>query len=138
MLSEFKAHAAPRPALLYLSTTSPPTNVISAHHSNTLFLCPSGADQNALAILEFVHRVIDIFEDFLGAPLLAHKIESSYDIVAQLLTEICDGGAICNTEPNALREKVEVAGLVGKLFTQVGLAGYAVDHKLREYRSGRS
>ena len=88
-----------------------------------LFLCPSSTDQNALALLEFVHRVIDVFEDFLGAPLLAHKIESNYDIVAQLLGEMCDGGVISNTEPNALRENVEVAGLIGNLFTQVGLPG---------------
>jgi len=93
------------------------------YHSNTLFLCPSSTDQNPLALLEFIHRVIDVFEDFLGPPLLAHKIESNYDIIAQLLGEICDGGAICNTEPNALRDNVEVAGLIGKLFTHVGLPG---------------
>jgi AP-3 complex subunit mu len=80
-------------------------------------------DQNALAILEFIHRVIDIFEDFLGSPLLAHKIESNYDIVAQLLNEICDCGVISNTEPNALRECVEVSGVVGRLLTQVGIPG---------------
>jgi AP-3 complex subunit mu len=123
LLTQFKAHPAPPPALLYLSDLSPPTIVASVFHSNTLILCPSSTDQNPLALLEFIHRVIDVFEDFLGPPLLAHKIESNYDIIAQLLGEICDGGAICNTEPNALRENVEVAGLIGKLFTQVGLSG---------------
>jgi AP-3 complex subunit mu len=100
--------------------------VASVYHSNTLFLCPSSTDQNALALLEFVHRVIDVFEDFLGAPLLAQKLESNYDIVAQLLGEVCDGGIISNTEPNALRENVEVASVIGKIFTQVGLPRYAV------------
>lgn len=71
-----------------------------------------------------------MFEDFLSAPLLAHKIESNYDIVAQLLKEICDGGVISNTEPNALRENVEVAGLLGKLLTQVGLPGCAIRYVL--------
>jgi AP-3 complex subunit mu len=123
LLSHFKAHPVPRPSLLYLSDLSPPTTVASVHHSNTLFLCPSSTDQNPLALLEFIHRVIDVFEDFLGPPLLAQKIESNYDIVAQLLGEICDGGAISSTEPNALRDNVEVAGLLGKLFTQVGLPG---------------
>ena len=75
-------------------------------------------------MLEFLHRVIDVFEDFLGAPLLSGKIESNYDVVAQLLGEMCDGGIICNTEGNALRENVEVSGVLGKLFTQVGLPGY--------------
>ena len=76
------------------------------------------------AVLEFLHRVIDVFEDFLGAPLLPGKIESNYDVVAQVLGEMCDGGMICNTESNALRENIEVAGVLGKLFTQVGLPGY--------------
>lgn len=62
-----------------------------------------------------------MFEDFLGAPLLPHKIESNYDVVAQLLGEICDGGSIYNTEPNALREVVEMPGVMGRLFSNVGL-----------------
>lgn len=64
---------------------------------------------------------MDIFEDFLGSPLLSNKIEENYEVVAQLLTEVCDGGIICNTEPNALRETVEVSSVLGKLFNQVGL-----------------
>lgn len=43
--------------------------------------------------------------------------------MAQLLGEMCDGGIISNTESNALKENVEVSGLLGKLFTQVGLPG---------------
>ena len=65
--------------------------------------------------------MLDIFEDFLGSPLLTSKIEDNYEIVAQLLGEMCDGGIICNTEPNALRESVEVSSALGRLFTQVGL-----------------
>lgn len=67
---------------------------------------------------------MDVFEDFLGSPLLATKIEDNYEIVAQLLSEMCDGGIVSNTEPNALRENVEVSSVLGKLFTQVGLPGY--------------
>jgi AP-3 complex subunit mu len=64
-----------------------------------------------------------MFEDFLGGPLLASKVEEQYEVVAQLLSEMCDGGVVCNTEPNALKETVEVSSLLGKLFTQVGLPG---------------
>ena len=74
-------------------------------------------------MLEFLHRVVDALEDFLGAPLLAHKIENNYDIVAQVLGEVCDGGLICNTEPNALRELIDIPGLVGRLLSNVGLSG---------------
>lgn len=64
-----------------------------------------------------------MFEDFLGAPLLGEKIENNYDIVAQLLVEMCDAGVVYNTEPNALRESVDVPGLMGKLLGGVGLPG---------------
>ena len=67
-----------------------------------------------------------MLEEFLGAPLLASRIEGAYDVVAQLLGEMCDAGIVCNTEPNALRDDVEVAGWVGKLLGGVGLPRY--DH----------
>ena len=76
-------------------------------------------------VLEFLHRVIDVLEEFIGDPLLASKIEGSYDVVAQLLGEMCDAGSVCNTEPNALRDDVDVSGFLGKLLGGVGLPGYA-------------
>lgn len=83
----------------------------------------SSKDAQSVAILDFLHRVLDIFEDFLGSPLLTSKIEDNYEIIAQLLGEMCDCGIVSNTEPNALRESVEVSSVLGKLFTQVGLPG---------------
>lgn len=74
-------------------------------------------------MLEFLHRIVDALEDFLGAPVLAVKIENSYDVVAQLLTEMCDAGLIGTTEPNALREVVAVEGWVGKLLGSIQLPG---------------
>ena len=125
LLSQYLAQPAPRPSLLYLPDASPSTTVFSVIQAPLLLLCPSHSDAQSFAVLEFLHRVIDVLEDFLGPPLLPGKIESNYDVVAQILGEICDGGMICNTEANALRENVEVSGVLGKLFTQVGLPGYA-------------
>lgn len=71
-----------------------------------------------------MHRVIDALEDFLGAPLLAVNIENSYDVVAQILSEVCDAGMINTTEPNALRELVEIEGWMGKLLGSINLPGY--------------
>lgn len=96
-------------------------------HNNLLFLSPVSTEIEPLFVLEFVHRVIDVLEDFIGDPLLASKIEKSYDIVAQLLGEMCDAGSVCNTEPNALRDDVEVSGWIGKLLGGVGLPGYDRD-----------
>lgn len=74
-------------------------------------------------VLEFLRRVIDVLEEFIGTPLIASKIEGAYEVVAQLLGEVCDAGIVCNTEPNALRDDVDTPGLLGKLFSGVGLQG---------------
>lgn len=74
-------------------------------------------------VLEFLHRVIDVLEEFIGTPLIASKIEGAYEVVAQLLGEVCDAGIVCNTEPNALRDDVDTPGLLGKLFSGVSLPG---------------
>ena len=65
--------------------------------------------------------MIDVLEEFVGAPLLPGKIEGNYDVVAQLLGEMCDAGIVCNTEPNALRDDVDTSGFLGKLLS--GLPG---------------
>ena len=68
----------------------------------------------------------DAFEDFLGSPLLSSKIEASYDVVAQLLFELCDGGMVATTEPNALRDVVEAPSLMGKLLGGVGMPAWVI------------
>ena len=88
-------------------------------------------DTEPLFVLEFLHRAIDVLEEFVGSPLLASRIESTYDVVAQLLGEMCDAGVVCNTEPNALRDDVEVTGWMGKLLGGVGLPRCALACQFR-------
>ncbi|KAL2866622.1 putative AP-3 adaptor complex subunit mu [Aspergillus lucknowensis] len=117
------AHPAPRPSLIYLPNTSPPVTIFSIVQSNLYFLALSETDTEPLLALEFLHRVVDVLEEFVGAPLISTKIQSSYDVVAQLLHEMCDAGVVCNTELNALQEVVEMPGWMGKLLGNVGLPG---------------
>lgn len=124
LLPLYLGHSAPRPNLIYLPNTSPPTLVFNLTHSNLLFLLTSSTEIEPLLALEFLHRVIDILEEFIGAPILAHKIESNYDVVAQLLNEMCDAGVISTTEPNALRDLVEVEGWIGKLLGGINIPGF--------------
>ncbi|KAK3305327.1 Adaptor complexes medium subunit family-domain-containing protein [Chaetomium strumarium] len=121
LLPLYLAHPVPRPNLIYLPNTNPPTLIFSLAHANLLFLLTTSSEVEPLLVLEFLHRVVDSFEEFLGAPLLAHKIEANYDVVAQLLTEMCDAGAINTTEPNALRDLVEVEGFMDKLLGNLNL-----------------
>lgn len=117
------AHPTPRPSLLYFPSTAPPVTVFSVVQSNILFLAVSEVDTEPLLALEFLHRVVDVLEEFVGAPLLSSKIQGNYDVVAQLLHEMCDGGLVCNTELNALQEVVQMPGWMGKLLGGVGLSG---------------
>lgn len=115
VLPAYLAHPTPRPSLIYLPNVNPPTTLFSVLHANLLFLSPVSTETDPLYVLEFLHRVIDVLEEFVGAPLLPGKIEGAYDVVAQLLGEMCDAGSVCNTEPNALRDDVDTSGFLGKL-----------------------
>lgn len=126
LLALYLEHPTPRPNLIYLPNTSPATLVFSLIHANLLFLVTSSTEIEPLLVLEFLHRVVDVLEDFIGAPLLALKIEQNYHVVAQLLTEMCDAGTISTTEPNALRENVEIEGWMGKLLGSINLPGYVL------------
>ncbi|KAK6604638.1 adaptor complexes medium subunit family protein [Botrytis cinerea] len=123
LLPLYLAHPAPRPSLIYLPNTSPPTLLFNLIHSNLLFCLTSSSEIEPLLALEFLHRVIDVLEEFVGAPLLAQKIESSYEVVAQLLNEMCDAGKVSSTEPNALRDMVEVEGWIGKFLGGINIPG---------------
>lgn len=127
LLPLYLAHPQPRPALIYLPNTSPATLVFSLEHANLLILLTSSSELEPLLALEFLHRVIDVLEEFVGSPLLSSKIENSYEVVAQLLNEMCDAGAVSTTEPNALRDLVEVEGWVGKLLSGISIPGYVCD-----------
>ena len=124
MLPLYLEYPQPRPSLIYLPNVNPPTILFSLTYSNILFLVPSSKEVEPLLVLEFLHRLCDVLEEFLGAPLLASRIEHSYDVVAQLLAEMCDAGAVANTEPNALRDVVDVPGWMDKFLGGVGLPSY--------------
>lgn len=129
LLAHYNAHPAPRPSLLYVPTTSPPTLLFGLEHSNLLFLSPATSEIEPLLVLEFLHRVVDVLEDYLGSPLLAAKIEANYHIVAQLMNEMADDGVPFTTEPNALRDVVLSPSLIGKIFGSVpGLPRYSFRH----------
>ncbi|KAK1088476.1 hypothetical protein LTR48_001547 [Friedmanniomyces endolithicus] len=122
LLPLYLQHAAPRPSVLYLPSLHPPTVLYSIVQDNLLFFSPSsGIDTEPLLVLEFLHRVADALEEFLGSPLLASKIASTYDIVAQILAEVADAGVVCHGEANALRDVVETGpGVLNNLLGKGG------------------
>ncbi|KAJ9657978.1 hypothetical protein H2201_007985, partial [Coniosporium apollinis] len=121
LLPLYLAYPSPRPSLIYLPNTSPPSLLHSLLQDRLLFLSPCSHDVEPLLVAEFLHRVADALEDFLGSPLLASKIEGSYDVVAQLLGEMCDAGIVATTEPNPLRDVVEAPSWMKSLLGSAGL-----------------
>jgi hypothetical protein len=108
--------------VIYLPSTKPPTILFSIIHDNLLFLSPSANDIEPLLVLEFLHRVADALEEFLGAPLLATKLAANYDVAAQVVAEMADAGVVCQGEANALRDVVETGpGILKNLLGNVGL-----------------
>ncbi|EMC92454.1 hypothetical protein BAUCODRAFT_134290 [Baudoinia panamericana UAMH 10762] len=124
LLPLYLQHPSPRPSTLYLPSISPPTLLYSLVQDNLLFLSPSSHDVEPLLVLEFLHRIAEAFEEFLGSPLLASKITANYDIVAQIVAEVADAGIVCQGEANALRDVVETGpGVLNNLLGKVGLPG---------------
>ena len=115
VLPLYLAYPTPRPSLVHLPNINPPTILFVVLHANLLFMSPVSTETESLFVLEFLHRVIDVLEEFVGSPLLAGKIEGAYDVVAQLLGEMCDAGIVSSTEPNALRDDVDTSSFLGKL-----------------------
>lgn len=109
--------------MLYAAATMPPTVIFAVQHGGLLLFAPSSSECEPLVVLEFLHRVLDVLAEFVGRPLTGGRIQSSYDVVAQLLTEISDGGLINCTEPDALRDVVEVPGWMERLLGGVLPAG---------------
>ena len=124
LLPLYLQHASPRPSLIFLPSANPPTLLYSIIQDNLLYLSPSSTDIDPLLVLEFLHRVADAFEEFLGSPLLATKITTNYDIIAQILSEIADAGVPCQGEANVLRDVVETGpGVLNNILGKVGLPG---------------
>ncbi|KAF7186037.1 AP-3 complex subunit mu-1 [Pseudocercospora fuligena] len=124
VLPPYLQHESPRPSVIHITSTNPPTILFSIVQDNLLFLSPASSDIEPLVVLEFLHRVADALEEFLGSPLIATKISANYDIVAQVVAEMADSGVICQGEANALRDVVETGpGVLKNLLGGVGLPG---------------
>ncbi|EPS39759.1 hypothetical protein H072_6443 [Dactylellina haptotyla CBS 200.50] len=126
-ITSYLSHPTPRPPLIYLSHLSPPTLLFSIVHNNLIFLSPATSEVEPLLVLEFLHRIADVLEDYFGPPLIPSKIEGNYDIVAEILGEMCDDGLPFNTEPNGLKDVVLPPSIMKKLLANVTLPSGSLD-----------
>jgi AP-3 complex subunit mu len=78
-----------------------------------LAVCP--AEVSPLLVLEFLHRVADIFADYFGTPTDESAIKDNFSTVYQLLEEMVDYGWPLTTEPNALKAMIRPPSVMAKL-----------------------
>jgi len=84
------------------------------------------AESPALLILEFLHRVIDIFQEYFG-PVHEVSIKDNFVTVYQLLEEMMDNGIPFTTEPNILKEMITPPNLINKVVNSVTGTGLVND-----------
>lgn len=109
-----------------LYDTVPPVMEVPESDQGTLYLisclrdglsylavCP--AEVSPLLILEFLHRVADIFVEYFGSPADESAVKDNFSTVYQLLEEMVDYGWPLTTEPNALKAMIRPPTVMSKL-----------------------
>lgn len=67
-----------------------------------------------LIIIEFLHRVFEIFEEYFGT-VEESSIKENFSTVYQLLEEMMDYGYPLTTEPNALKAMIKPPSVISRL-----------------------
>ncbi len=71
-----------------------------------------------LFVVEFLHRVIDTFEDYFG-DCTESVIKENYVVVYELLDEMLDNGFPLATESNILKELIKPPNLLTNVINTV-------------------
>jgi AP-3 complex subunit mu len=104
--------------------------IISILRDGLSYLAVLPAEVSPLMILEFLHRVADIFVDYFGSPADESAIKDNFSTVYQLLEEMVDYGWPLTTEPNALKAMIRPPSVMAKLQSVVFSANTTVSDEL--------
>jgi AP-3 complex subunit mu len=89
--------------------------LISALRDGLSYLAVCPAEASPLLILEFLHRIANIFVDYFGSPADESAIKDNFSTVYQLLEEMVDYGWPLTTEPNALKAMIRPPTVMSRL-----------------------
>jgi AP-3 complex subunit mu len=89
--------------------------IISILRDGLSYLAVLPAEVSPLMILEFLHRVADIFVEYFGSPADESAIKDNFSTVYQLLEEMVDYGWPLTTEPNSLKAMIRPPSIINKL-----------------------
>jgi AP-3 complex subunit mu len=93
--------------------------IISILRDGLSYLAVVTAEVSPLMVLEFLHRIADIFVDYFGDPADESAIKDNFSTVYQLLEEMVDYGWPLTTEPNALKAMIRPPSVISKLSSVV-------------------
>lgn len=80
--------------------------LISIHRCNMFFVAVCMTEVPPLFVIEFLHRVVDTFEDYFSE-CTESIIKENYVVVYELLDEMLDNGFPLATESNILKELIK-------------------------------
>ena len=89
--------------------------IVSCLRGALIFLGTATQESPPLLVIEFLHRVADIFEDYFGSPIDDELVKENFSTVYQLLEEMNDFGYPLTTEPNSLKAMIAPPTVLGKL-----------------------
>ncbi|XP_053212606.1 AP-3 complex subunit mu-1-like [Panonychus citri] len=85
--------------------------IISVYRNQLYFVAITSKEVPPLFVVEFLHRVIDIFTDYFG-DCKESLIKENYVVVYELLDEMLDNGYPLATESNILKELIKPPNLL--------------------------
>jgi len=95
--------------------TTPKYYLVHVQSNGLYFLAVCGKESPPLLIIEFLHRLADIFKSYFNS-LSEEVLKDNFVTVYQLMDEMMDNGFPFTTEPNILSEMITPPNLL----TQIG------------------
>uniref|UniRef100_A0A7S4AEP9 MHD domain-containing protein n=1 Tax=Pseudo-nitzschia australis TaxID=44445 RepID=A0A7S4AEP9_9STRA len=93
--------------------------IISILRDGLSYLAVVPGEVSPLMIIEFLHRVADIFIDYFGNPADESAVKENFSTVYQLLEEMVDYGWPLTTESNALKAMIRPPSILSKISSAV-------------------
>ena len=94
--------------------------LVSIYRSDVFLMATTTGETKPLLILEFLHRVFEIFEEYFDSVDEA-SVKDNFSTCYQLLEEMMDYGFPLTTEPNALKAMIQPPSVMSRLANATGL-----------------
>merc|ERR1711871_85512 len=94
--------------------------LIHAYRFELFFLCVVQTEVPPLLVIEFLHRICDVLQDYLGE-VSEEVVKENFVLLYQLLDEMMDNGFPLTTEPNILKSMILPPTTLGKMAKSISM-----------------